>query len=125
MAPEFDYNLRGELQLEKKSDMKKRGLDSPDIADALALTFARPVFPRAYDDWTGSANNVISEYDPLSSANLEATMQGRPLVESRARSYAPGWAKLKPEYEGWSQQHHVDAWASDAVTHRDQGGDWE
>jgi hypothetical protein len=34
---EYDYNLKGELQLEKKSDMKKRGLASPDIADALAL----------------------------------------------------------------------------------------
>jgi hypothetical protein len=113
------------LQLEKKSDLKKRGLQSPDIADALALTFAAPVFPRGYDDWTGTAGNVISDYNPLSSENLEATMNGKPLVESRARSYAAGWARLKPEYEGWSQQDHVDAWASDGVTHRDQGGDWE
>jgi hypothetical protein len=122
---EFDYNLKGELQLEKKSDAKKRGLASPDQADALALTFARIVFPRSYDDWTGTAGNVISDYNPLSSENLEATMNGKPLVESRGRSYAPGWAKLKPEYEGWAREDHVDAWASDAVTHRDQGGDWE
>jgi len=26
-------------------DMKKRGLASPDLADALAMTFARPVTP--------------------------------------------------------------------------------
>jgi hypothetical protein len=31
------------IQLEKKDDMKKRGLASPDLADALALTFAYPV----------------------------------------------------------------------------------
>src|SRR5690606_9320776 len=31
------------LLLEKKTDMKKRGLSSPDCADALALTFAEPV----------------------------------------------------------------------------------
>lgn len=47
IGPEYDFNLRGDLQLEKKSDMKRRGLASPDIADALALTYARPVFPRA------------------------------------------------------------------------------
>ena len=34
IGPEYDFNLKGELQLEKKSDMKKRGLASPDIADA-------------------------------------------------------------------------------------------
>jgi hypothetical protein len=63
IGPEYDFNLRGELQLEKKSDMKRRGLASPDIADALALTYARPVFPRAYDDWMATGSNVISEYD--------------------------------------------------------------
>ena len=40
---EYGFNARGEIQLEKKDDMKKRGLASPDIADALALTFALPV----------------------------------------------------------------------------------
>jgi hypothetical protein len=39
ISPEYDYNLRGELHLEKKSDMKRRGVASPDIADALALKF--------------------------------------------------------------------------------------
>jgi phage terminase large subunit len=34
------------VKLEKKELMKKRGLDSPDDADALALTFAMPVAPR-------------------------------------------------------------------------------
>src|SRR5262249_30985692 len=65
IGPEYDYNLKGELQLEKKSDMKRRGLGSPDIADALALTFARPVFPREGIDWLGNSNNVISEYNPF------------------------------------------------------------
>jgi hypothetical protein len=44
---EYGYTATGEIQLEKKEDMKKRGLASPDIADALALTFAHPVRP----DW--------------------------------------------------------------------------
>jgi len=33
------------IKLESKVEMKKRGLDSPDDADALALTFAMPVAP--------------------------------------------------------------------------------
>jgi hypothetical protein len=95
IGPEFDYNLRGEIQLEKKSDMKKRGLQSPDLADALALTFARPVFPRAVDDWLGTGN-VVSEYNPLSPEALA----GQPLPEGRRRYVAPGWAGLK-EREDW------------------------
>ena len=43
---EYGYVLRegrDAVILEKKEDMKKRGLASPDLADALALTFAYPV----------------------------------------------------------------------------------
>lgn len=37
---EYDYTPKNQILLEKKKDMKKRGLASPDTADALALTFA-------------------------------------------------------------------------------------
>lgn len=40
---EYGFDQNNRLQLEKKDDMKKRGLASPDHADALALTFAEPV----------------------------------------------------------------------------------
>lgn len=43
-APEYFYDLSQKLQLESKEDMKKRGISSPDKADALALTFAERVF---------------------------------------------------------------------------------
>ncbi len=43
VAPEYHHNLKGQILLEKKEDMRKRGLHSPDDADALALTFAFPV----------------------------------------------------------------------------------
>lgn len=39
-GPEYGYNNSMQIQLERKIDMKKRGLSSPDIGDALALTFA-------------------------------------------------------------------------------------
>ena len=42
-GPEAYMNHSGKLQLESKDDMKKRGLQSPNKADALALTFAYPV----------------------------------------------------------------------------------
>ena len=96
IGPEFKFNLKGEIQLEKKEDMRKRGLASPDIADALSLTFARPVFPRDYDDLTGRGDHlVISEYNPWS----REAMEGEPLPEAMGRYYAQGWARLRPEYE--------------------------
>ena len=39
-AVEYTYTPTNQLLLEKKEDMKKRGLASPDDADSLALTFA-------------------------------------------------------------------------------------
>lgn len=40
---EYKHDANNALLLEKKEDMKRRGLPSPDRADALALTFAYPV----------------------------------------------------------------------------------
>lgn len=40
----------GKTQLESKDDMKKRGMPSPDRADALALTFAFPIHPKSKAD---------------------------------------------------------------------------
>lgn len=36
------FTSTGKIQVESKEDMKKRGIPSPDIADALCLTFAAP-----------------------------------------------------------------------------------
>lgn len=40
ISPEYEILPNGAIKLESKDSMKKRGLHSPDIADALALTFA-------------------------------------------------------------------------------------
>jgi hypothetical protein len=40
---EYGFSAKMAIQLEKKEDLKKRGLASPDEADALALTFAELV----------------------------------------------------------------------------------
>ena len=40
---EYGYNAQNQIVLEKKADMKRRGLQSPDKADALFLTLAYPI----------------------------------------------------------------------------------
>ncbi len=42
-GPGYHINRQDKLVIESKEDMQKRGLDSPDDGDALALTFAAPV----------------------------------------------------------------------------------
>lgn len=74
---EYGFNIHNEIQLEAKEHMVKRGLSSPDIGDALALTFAYPVMdlPDQHDGMrydggsVGSGDRVTSDYDPM--AELE------------------------------------------------------
>lgn len=40
---EYGYNEKEQMRLERKQDMKKRGLESPDEGDAIAHTFAEPI----------------------------------------------------------------------------------
>lgn len=62
------------ILLEKKADMKKRGLASPDKADALALTFAYPVMPSDHtQSFTRKGGQHQSEYNPLSKQHLNPT----------------------------------------------------
>jgi hypothetical protein len=42
-APTYRFTPADKIQLESKDDLKARGLPSPDLGDALALTFAYPV----------------------------------------------------------------------------------
>lgn len=63
---EYGYNVRNDLQLERKEDMKKRGLSSPDRADALALTYALPVSQFARAGYDGANFHTAKhEYDPF------------------------------------------------------------
>lgn len=64
-GPEAYPNLKGEIILESKKDMKKRGLASPSRADALALTFAHPVMKKKPSDEEGRKKKTEADYDPL------------------------------------------------------------
>ena len=39
-APMYKYTSTGKIKIESKEEMRKRGIKSPDKADALALTMA-------------------------------------------------------------------------------------
>lgn len=45
-GPQYGFSSKQQVQLEKKEDMKKRGLSSPDCGDCLAMTFAVNVSKR-------------------------------------------------------------------------------
>jgi hypothetical protein len=59
------YDRLGRLQLEEKDEIKKRLGRSPDKGDALALTFAEPVFdmgrPKMYGNGNITFNELFSE----------------------------------------------------------------
>jgi len=45
-APTYDYTMLGKRKVESKSDMKRRGVQSPNLADAFLLTLAAGIYPR-------------------------------------------------------------------------------
>ena len=60
---EFGYTIKGNLiHLETKKDMKKRGVGSPDLADALALNFALDVAPPKQPHGQ-QAKGIMSDHD--------------------------------------------------------------
>lgn len=63
LAPSYTYDPNNAILLEKKDDMKKRGVRSPDIADALALTYAYPVVGQSVAHILEQRS--VQEYDPI------------------------------------------------------------
>ncbi len=67
-AVEYGFKLRAgrdAILLERKKDMKARGLASPDDGDALALTFAHPVAPTDHTNVLRHGTRHQVEYDPF------------------------------------------------------------
>jgi hypothetical protein len=67
LGPEYGggTNDGGKLLLESKKDMKKRGLASPDCADALALTYARPVVKQSLKEAYRRSGADEESWSPL------------------------------------------------------------
>ena len=65
IGPEYHHHGRSDaLVLESKEDMKKRGLASPDDADAFVLTFAMPVAPQQ-TEFERKAAERKRNYNPI------------------------------------------------------------
>lgn len=56
---------KGTIFLESKKDMKRRGLASPDAADAIAVTFA---FPVAHREYVERAKRTFSGYNAVATS---------------------------------------------------------
>jgi len=71
-TPTYTFSNKGLLMLEDKELVKKRLGRSPDLADALALTFALPDMPGAVIDrikQLRAAENNNGDWDPFRSVN--------------------------------------------------------
>jgi hypothetical protein len=110
-APSYSETERG-VVIEKKEHLADRGIQSPDCADALSLTFAYPVHTAAMSELLGAGDHQVqSSYDPYS----DAAMRGEPYPELKRKYTAPGY-RLKPEWShegGWTGDDWVDAQLSD------------
>ena len=61
----YTWDSNNALKMEKKEDMAKRGFRSPDTADALGLTFAKPIIKfmeDEYDDYSYQGRSSVGGY---------------------------------------------------------------
>lgn len=66
IAPTYTLNIKDNIQLESKDMMKRRGVASPDFADALACTFAFPFVEVPQN----MRSTPTSDYNPFSEDRL-------------------------------------------------------
>lgn len=72
-GPQYGHNNQEAIQLERKRDMRNRGVPSPNVADALACTFALPSFVPRHRPLPGSERPTIgNDYDPFDTKRIYA-----------------------------------------------------
>ena len=64
-VPLYKFDNSNRMQLESKDDIKKRGGRSPDLGDALALTFSYPVAAKKIGHFGYKEEAVMADYDPF------------------------------------------------------------
>lgn len=62
-GPEYFFSAKNQIQLEKKEDMKKRGLASPDCGDMLAMSFAIDPTPKTREE--ALIESIQNTADPM------------------------------------------------------------
>jgi hypothetical protein len=76
-GPTYGLTRAEAIQLESKKEMRARGIPSPNVADALACTFAYPSFeyiPTTVDKELQKPK-VLPDYDPFSRENIYEGVQ--------------------------------------------------
>ena len=69
----YTFNLRDEIILTSKEQMMRDGIESPDLVDALVLTFAYPMSSHAAAGGEGPHKPMVeSEYNPFSPERMAA-----------------------------------------------------
>lgn len=71
-GPMYGTNKKEEILLEAKKDMRRRGVPSPNVADALACTFAYPSYiPHSREEQIEARKPTIAEdYDPYAAERI-------------------------------------------------------
>jgi hypothetical protein len=73
-APTYGMSDGEEIQLERKKDMRRRGVPSPNVADALACTFAFPVFAPPVPGTDLPRQPVVADdYNPFATERMLAS----------------------------------------------------
>lgn len=62
-AIKYMYTSRGQLQIESKDDMRKRGMPSPDRADTMMLAMAKVNLPPAGQQYT--SDDVLADFEDV------------------------------------------------------------
>ena len=94
----YDVSSSGQVRLEGKREMRKRGMPSPDKADALALAF---LVPPSFGIWTGAEPFLRDDDPPLARATIEAFGYDRP----------PPFSEQAPAHEdGGASANRLGVW---------------
>jgi hypothetical protein len=87
-GPEYFFSNKNQIQLEKKEDMKKRGLASPDKGDTLAMTFAFKVeIRRTFDEKVSEAMQGIDNPNIKSMLHMKMLAERKKKVTRFGRQY--------------------------------------
>jgi hypothetical protein len=62
-GPEYYHSNKNQIQLERKDDMKSRGLASPDCGDMLAMTFGATPIPKTREE--ALVEEIAAQRDPI------------------------------------------------------------
>lgn len=65
VTPRYKFTSSGKIQIESKEDMKKRGLPSPDGAEAFMLTFAADAVVAQQGNYVASWNKPLRRNVPI------------------------------------------------------------